>query len=111
MRDFCSGAYTSCGWNVCYLFQCPRGKAGHYLLLQQEEKNENRDHEDRRESHHVVPVCIFRAYEAVDTDGARLHLLPVEKRQRIDELTVGLREDRSEEHTSELQSLRHLVCR
>src|SRR5262245_62518957 len=37
-----------------------------------------------------------------------IHLVAIERADALERLHVGLR---SEEHTSELQSLRHLVCR
>src|SRR5437899_7574045 len=52
-------------------------------------------------------TTLFRS----DKLGARVGAYPV---QHVDAVELGkleIEQDRSEEHTSELQSLRHLVCR
>src|SRR5437899_3748498 len=48
------------------------------------------------------------AVRGLGTSGALVHARHERRRRTLEEL-LGLR--RSEEHTSELQSLRHLVCR
>src|SRR5437899_4473504 len=52
-------------------------------------------------------TTLFRSELAVDLDQETLRLAVLEARADEIEQDVG----RSEEHTSELQSLRHLVCR
>src|SRR5258705_1143099 len=55
-------------------------------------------------------TTLFRSLDlGLRVAGVVLALRAVEHRRRDREITVG--GERSEEHTSELQSLRHLVCR
>src|SRR5258705_9226790 len=64
-------------------------------------------------------TTLFRSRRGIDGLGERdeicsefMELLgELEQLLCISSKTCELREDRSEEHTSELQSLRHLVCR
>src|SRR5258705_6874593 len=56
-------------------------------------------------SHHRVRALVYRVNEVlVDRESDR-QLVGVQDKDFVDPI------DRSEEHTSELQSLRHLVCR
>src|SRR5205814_8595294 len=52
--------------------------------------------------HDALPICFFVTRPLPDQFG---RFEPIHPRH------VDIEQDRSEEHTSELQSLRHLVCR
>src|SRR5690625_5377075 len=52
-----------------------------------------------------------RAIEAIETGKFSEEIVPVEVPQRRGEALVVSEDERSEEHTSELQSRGHLVCR
>src|SRR5205814_3192636 len=77
--------------------------------------------------HDALPICVFRradvgmegrarqyAEQNIRNEALRKGILPLAQKNaeaRIAGLLHTLGAARSEEHTSELQSLRHLVCR
>src|SRR5262245_47202386 len=63
------------------------------------------------ELEHAVSLLISIEKTVVEGAGAAGLAAILSDRERFRGRTVGLDADRSEEHTSELQSLRHLVCR
>src|SRR5947199_4373655 len=73
-----------------------------------------RDHTSRHLSDGRLDVALIKydagtqsAESKAAGEGPCIHHFAVE----VDDLAAATREIRSEEHTSELQSLRHLVCR
>src|SRR5947199_1206605 len=59
--------------------------------------------------HDALPILFVVRRPAAEDDGVDVQTA---QRQQEDDADVEARgDDRSEEHTSELQSLRHLVCR
>src|SRR2546429_4847668 len=60
--------------------------------------------------HDALPISRL-AGRGADLHDALLDLRHFELEQRLHEQGVRARQDRSEEHTSELQSRLHLVCR
>src|SRR5437899_7929485 len=59
-------------------------------------------------------TTLFRSHKIGVEDGDELALCDLKalvQRARLEAVTITAMNVRSEEHTSELQSLRHLVCR
>src|ERR1035438_7208379 len=91
------------------IFDSVRGRLGAgtapYPLLR---KKEDPDHATQSHTDHMTALALAtrRAIENAGVDGHAIEAIALD--------TTGssvIPVDRSEEHTSELQSLRHLVCR
>src|SRR5262245_64236926 len=91
------------------------GQAGDIVLDKDRIDEGHRDRAEQPARHQLTPeVDVAPDQLGHDADRDGLALGRRQEDQRVDELVPrqGEREDtRSEEHTSELQSLRHLVCR
>src|SRR5438477_3158738 len=72
-----------------FLLERTRGKPRHDLVLQRDEEQQYRQHEDRGESHDAVPVRVLGTDEAIDADGRWLQFLGAEQGQGIDELAIS----------------------
>src|ERR1039458_3111004 len=63
------------------------------------------------ERNHVCAVCVSNGHCELQNLSQTLNMTHVHFDYRYPRLPVDGSHERSEEHTSELQSLRHLVCR